>query len=281
MSCLDAAPVVPSWWITTEAARLASSSASRNCAPDASATARLAMTASPAPTMSIGPRKGGAGTCSTSPFGLAPSIPRSANVTKTGRPCWRARELATCFKDVTPDFVEMPATAASSRAFILRITGGQSRKPRRLSARIGRDLSLCASFPIAFIVPLVTTPVSGTVTWSSTMTASNCGASRNSDATIARSTAAGVGVQFFVSSRLSSRGVLPGSITSGLQYVKVRRFPVCRKPSSRTAEMAASARRNSQPSPSSPQKPIGKMRPRPAQRGCSLSCPRRRAARGH
>jgi len=41
-----AVPVVPSWWITMEAAALASSSDSRKLAPAASADARLAVTAS-------------------------------------------------------------------------------------------------------------------------------------------------------------------------------------------------------------------------------------------
>ena len=50
--------MVPSWWMTSEAAAMASSIASRRSAPAARAAARLAVTASPAPTMSIGPRTG-------------------------------------------------------------------------------------------------------------------------------------------------------------------------------------------------------------------------------
>ena len=60
----EAVPVVPSWWTTSEAAAIANVIASRASAPAASAAARFAVTASPAPTTSIGPRMGSAGTCS-------------------------------------------------------------------------------------------------------------------------------------------------------------------------------------------------------------------------
>ena len=55
------------------------------------AAARFAVTASPAPTTSIGPRSGSAGTCSDRASGAAPTMPCSASVTKTGRPLRRAR----------------------------------------------------------------------------------------------------------------------------------------------------------------------------------------------
>ena len=67
---IEAVPVVPSWWMTIEAAAMASSMASRWLAPAARAAARLAVTASPAPTMSISPRTGWAGTCSGSAAGV-------------------------------------------------------------------------------------------------------------------------------------------------------------------------------------------------------------------
>ena len=50
-----AVPVVPSWWITIDAAAFANASASSILPPAASAAARFAVTESPAPTMSIGP----------------------------------------------------------------------------------------------------------------------------------------------------------------------------------------------------------------------------------
>ena len=57
-SATVAVPVVPSWWMATEAAAMARVIASRGSAPAARLAARLAVTQSPAPTMSIGPRTG-------------------------------------------------------------------------------------------------------------------------------------------------------------------------------------------------------------------------------
>ena len=61
--------------MTTEEAIAASSMDSLSEAPEERAAARFAVTASPAPTMSIGPRTGKAGTCSIEPSGAAPTMP--------------------------------------------------------------------------------------------------------------------------------------------------------------------------------------------------------------
>ena len=96
--------MVPSWCMTIEAAAMASSIASCWLAPAARAAARLAVTASPAPTMSISPRTGWAGTCSERPpVASAPTMPSSASVTKTG---WRfraARSSRVLLHGVDPD----------------------------------------------------------------------------------------------------------------------------------------------------------------------------------
>src|ERR1035441_2108820 len=212
-----AVPVVPSLWTTTEAAALASSRASPKLAPTASATVRLADTASPAPTTSISPRTGRAGAYSTWPFAAAPIMPRAARVTKTLRPFFFAKTAAaasTCSGLNSPG---APVNEASSAAFILNTTGGKPRNPRRLSARISSSGFASTMLLIAARTFWVTTPVSGISTWSSTMMASTRAAASCSWLTRSPWSHAEVGVQFLRSRRLSSTGGLFGSTINGLQ----------------------------------------------------------------
>src|SRR5436305_324858 len=71
-----------------DATRLPNAAASSGVAPAATAQAMAALVLSPAPTMSIGPRTGYAGTRATAAppgTGVPSTIPRSPQVQKTGR----------------------------------------------------------------------------------------------------------------------------------------------------------------------------------------------------
>jgi hypothetical protein len=78
-----AVPVAPLHWIVTEATRLPSRAASASPAPEQRPEVMPAMVLSPAPTMSISPVTGTAGTRWHQPLAQS-KIPRSPTVTKAG-----------------------------------------------------------------------------------------------------------------------------------------------------------------------------------------------------
>src|SRR5262245_6119669 len=80
-----AVPVVPSCWTVIDATRLPNAAAAAKLRPAATAVAIPALALSPAPTGSIGPRTGYAGTTATSAPGFATNMPCSPRVQKTGR----------------------------------------------------------------------------------------------------------------------------------------------------------------------------------------------------
>ena len=117
---------------------------------------------SPAPTMSIGPRTGWAGTCSGGRPGKAPTMPCSASVTNTG---WPVRgETAAAAAAARR---RMPTTGAAGHP---RQLGGvhleaQRREIAQAAAAVGQHDQAgirlqCASWTASF-TRSVTTPVSG------------------------------------------------------------------------------------------------------------------------
>ena len=84
--------------------------------------------------------------------------------TKAGLSLDEIKEIALTLAREHARAVFVPDNVASSAAFILKTTGGKSRNPRRLSARMGRSGFRFASSLTAPNNLLVTTPVSGVST---------------------------------------------------------------------------------------------------------------------
>ncbi len=140
-----------------------------------------------------------------------------------------------------------PFIRASSAAFILKQHGGKSSRPRRLSAN---DAAIRGSRPRPSAHRVLHQACDdarfGPVDLIHQQQGVDAARYLADTAWRARRwSSGGVGDQFFESSRFSSRGGRPGSMTSGLQYTGVRRAVVVRKCSRFTPAKAARACRSS------------------------------------
>ena len=160
--------------MTTDDATAASSMASLSEAPEESAAARLAVTESPAPTTSIGPRTGRAGL-------FRRAVGRGRDDAPLGQRDEDRPAVAASERGGSPFHVlNRHGLVASEQGgklgrVHLEAEPGQPPSPRRESARMGRLGRAAARPPISSSRPRVTTPVSAWSTCSRTMMASHLG----------------------------------------------------------------------------------------------------------
>ena len=204
------------------------------------------MTASPAPTMSIGPRKGRDGAHSTVPSRLRADDPAlrhgDEHLAAIPRGQFAARPPGSSRRSAPRRSL---ASLASSAAFILKMRGGYSLSPRRESAMTQRAVRRKPAEGVAHRAS--GDPGLGRVDLVQDDHARRPrGAGQRSDGeNLADHRRSGVGVQFFESSRLSSRGGRPRSSDERFAVGERASSGVARKWSSRTPLSASSACRSS------------------------------------